>query len=192
MTTHEPTPTTHPAERFDYEAAADDRALANPRSSRLVWPGLPLMLLATIVVVDVSMLMVASRDRSFAVAEDYKLGDAGWEAKVARREANDATGWIPAVEVHAAAPGLPSGIVIRVADRDGSLVADAAVSAEVFHHGTASERLAVTFEELAPGVYQGFCDLPADGRWGVDLEVVRGEERWIDRTEFFVMRGTGG
>lgn len=176
--------------RFDYEAAADARVDAARPTSRWVWPGLPLMMLAAVVVVDVSMIVVASRDRSFAVAATADEGDAGWERTVARRAANEATGWTPRVEVHRAGPGLPSTVLVRLEDAAGVPVEGATVRAEAFHHALASERRDVTFEELLPGVHQAFCELSRDGRWAFDLVIERGDEAWIDRTD--VMVGTEG
>ena len=148
------------------------------------WPFIVGGLLVFGVGVDVGFLIVATRDPSFAVEDDYYGRALRWDetTRDARRSAE--LGWSIGIETVPSPSGRGrTDLSLVVLDRDGAPVSGAAVSVEAFHHARAGERLAA--ELVADGGrYRATLPLRRAGVWQLRVRVDRGGQRFstvIDR-----------
>lgn len=89
------------------------------------WPFFIIVLLVGGAGANVALMVIATRDPSFAVEPDYYQKALRWDEAMTQESHNAALGWSVAVGVDAATRSGPTRIVLRVSDRDGAPVEDA-------------------------------------------------------------------
>lgn len=143
--------------------------------NRLMWPGLLFVLIGSVVIVDVTMLIVATRDDSFALAEGYDGRARNGTVALEQERQNRRLGWKGEWDVR----WLDEDTVelsLRVLDAEGNPVLDAAASARGFHKARAADVLEIPLVDVGNGVYQGTLDVTRLGHWSLRATIVRGAE----------------
>jgi nitrogen fixation protein FixH len=150
--------------------------------NRLLWPGILILMIAAIVVMNVIMLIVASSDPSFAVDPAYydNQGNGG------RLDAGRHLGWTAQVELEPA--GDRALLRARILDRDGQPIRAASVTASVFHKAQASRVLEAEMAPLADGGYVAPLRLDRPGAWACRLTVRRDGDTFVTVEELEVAR----
>ncbi len=98
------------------------------------WPMIVIGLLATHVVAMVTVVMVATRDGSFAVTPNYYEKALNWDKAQEQKRASERLGW--KVEITTNDRGE---LEVRLVDREGRGIADAEVQVSFYHHAHANE-----------------------------------------------------
>lgn len=143
------------------------------RLNRLMWPGLPIVLIASIMAMHAVMLVVVTSDPSFAVDETYRNGH-GLD-RIKQQRASLKLGWRADVTFEPATREK-SILAVLLVDNAGEPITDALVHARVFHKTRASEALTVECLHNAGGRYVAPIAATREGRWECRLTVERGED----------------
>ena len=159
---------------------------------RLIWPGGLIAMIVAIVIVDVTMLSIATRDRTFAVAQVDGDPSAAWNRKREQQRRNDALGWDAALRVDLPA-GKPPQAVLELHDAAGRPLENATISLVAFHNARAAERLKAVLvaDADAPGTYRGSVRMRRDGWWTFELDATVGEDRFtLEEDQFLLLPST--
>ncbi len=164
---------------------------STPRRSvlqRLLWPWGLVAMVGALVCVDVTMLVLASGDPSFAVATVDGDPSEAWNARRRQEARNDELGWDVRLDVDLPAGNTPVA-VLRLVDAHGDPVTDATVSLTAFHHARAADRLkAVLLADAdAPGTYRGSIRIAREGRWAFEIDCAAGDARFTSEQERFIL-----
>jgi nitrogen fixation protein FixH len=131
-------------------------------------------MVVAIVVMNVTMLVVAASDPSFAVDPAYYDGPRGNQRDLDQRNRNRHLGWSAHVDVQPA----DEAALLRatIVDRDGRPIEGAAVRASVFHKAHASRVLEAELAPLADGGYVASLPMHRPGAWACRLSVRRADD----------------
>ena len=137
------------------------------------WVGLVLGLLGMSVAIQGTALFLSSRE-PLGLVPDYEDKAAHWNDHQEQLARNEALGW----EVDLSVAAVPGGaeFVLDVDDATGDPLADAAVSAVVFHNANADARLPLDLTARGPGVYGVAAPLKRAGIYEIQLEIRRGDD----------------
>lgn len=159
------------AQRFLRE---DSGRGAKPSSGKY-WPVIVIALLVGGAGANIGLMLVATRDPSFAVEPDYYQKALRWDETMAQEARNAALGWSIAVGFDgASSPGRVT-LAARVSDRAGRALEGARVEVEAFHSARASRVLAATLSPGSAGRYSATLPLDRPGLWELRLRVARGD-----------------
>lgn len=138
------------------------------------WPYLLGGLLAAGVGINVAMVVVATRDPSFAVEPDYYRKALAWDGTMAQEGANRALGW----QLEAGCGSGPGGswVVAALRDRDGALLPGAVVAVEAFQGAHADRRVAGALAARADLRYEGQIERLPPGMWELRFTATRGAD----------------
>ena len=155
---------------------------------RLLWPWGLVAMVTALVCVDVTMLVLASGDPSFAVATVDGDPSEAWNARRRQEARNEALGWDAQLDVDLPAGASPVA-VLRLLDAAGNPVIDATVSLTAFHHARAADRVKTVLLAVAeaPGTYRGSIRIAREGRWAFEIDCAAGDERFTSDQERFIL-----
>ena len=142
-----------------------------------VWPAMVVSLLALHGTAWLAFTWIAVSDPSFAVEPDHYSKSLAWDQTAAELRESRALGW--AVEISAAGEPTVLGerrFACRLRDRDGTLLTEAAVDIETFHHARGNERIEARLAEESPGNYVAVLPIRKPGLWECRLTARRGED----------------
>jgi nitrogen fixation protein FixH len=125
----------------------------------------------------VVVILVATRDPSFAVEPNSYQKALAWDAFSARRHASEALGWT--ARVHSDRQfdaGHMRTLDCEILDRAGHPVEGATAAVLAFPHSRGEERTRITLREVAPGDYSARAPLVRTGIWELRLVAQRGAE----------------
>ncbi|RMG47929.1 MAG: hypothetical protein D6718_02660 [Acidobacteria bacterium] len=148
-------------------------------SARTRWFALITGLLAMSAAAYGTLIVVALRDPSFAVEEDYERKAREWDRIAEERARSAALGWHVSL---AAGPLVLRGrtdIGVVVTDGDGRPVEGAEVHLETFHNARAAHRLRAQLAPVAPGRYGAALPLDRPGLWEFRLRIRRGPDLYV-------------
>lgn len=149
--------------------------------NKLMWPGLLIVLVVSVVAVDITMLIVAMNDDSFALVDDYKSGGTNAPSRI-QQETNRELGWDVTFEITRSAEGAAL-IELAIDDQSDQPLAGAHVTIKAFHKAFASKTLIVTLAEISPGVYGGSFPVERIGQWKLHLSIERNGDLYKDAFE---------
>ncbi len=137
--------------------------------------------------VNLALMLVATRDASFAVEADYYQKALRWDQTMAQEAENTALGWSVAMTLDRS---RPDGTRVRalVADREGQPVEGARVGIEAFHSARASRVIIATLEAEPSGGYSATLPLERPGLWEMRVRVERGEQVFTHTLEQILAR----
>jgi nitrogen fixation protein FixH len=125
----------------------------------------------------VTVILVATRDPSFAVEPNHYQKALAWDAFSARNRASQALGWKATARTDA---GLDAngtrGLEMDIADREGNPVRGARAALLAFPHARGEERMRVDLAETAPGHYTTRAGMVRTGIWELRLVAQRGDD----------------
>jgi nitrogen fixation protein FixH len=138
------------------------------------WPVIVVALLVVGVGANVGLMVVATRDASFAVEPDYYDKALHWDERMAQEARNAALGWsVGAVLAPAARPG-EARLTVRLHDRAGQAIDGARVAVQTFHSARARHVLTAMLAPEFAGQYGATLPLDRPGLWEVRLRAERG------------------
>ncbi len=141
------------------------------------WPAAIVGLIALHAVGMVTVILIATRDPSFAVEPDHYQKALSWDAFSARRRASQALGWQVTAHSDATLDGNRTrALELDIADRDGKPVSGAKAAVLAFPHARGQERLRVDLSEAGSGRYVARAALDRPGIWELRLVAKRGPD----------------
>jgi len=157
--------------------------------SSLRWPVAIVALIALHVAGMISVILIATRDRSFAVEPNHYQKALAWDAFSARARASAALGWKVVSRTDAALDraGL-RGLELVITGRDDKPVTGARVAVLAFPHARGEERVRIDLVEGEAGHYLAHAAMVRPGLW--ELRVVA--ERGGDSFSSTILHTIGG
>jgi nitrogen fixation protein FixH len=146
-----------------------------PRARRYRWPIIIISILAIQATGIIGMVVVSTRDPSFAIESNYYEKALAWDQTIRDREAAAALGW----KAEISSEPSPSGrrLALSLRDRLDRPLEGAHVHISAYHHARARNRQDL---ELAPGpggLYTGSFAADRAGHWSIDIDITRGPDR---------------
>ena len=142
------------------------------------WPVGLVALLAASAGANIALVIITSRDTSFAVEPNYYAKALAWDQTMAQQVRNDALGWSLRLRID---PGDARGgkrVTVHLADRAGAPIEGAQVAVEAFHNARASRILSAALSADGPE-YAAVMPLDRRGLWEFRLRVTRGREVFV-------------
>lgn len=146
--------------------------------NRLLWPGMLFFLIGSIVAVNVVMLVVASRDPSFAVAPDYHKGGDNL-AEIRQQHVNRDLGWSVSLTCELA-DSENATLDVRLDDAVGAPIEGATVSVRAFHQARAAKATIIRLVQRSPGVYVGVLAVDRTGHWRCIVTAEHEDSQFVD------------
>ncbi len=151
-------------------------ALAAPKARPWLWPTIIIGGLAVHVIGLVLVVLIATRDPSFAVEPNSYQKALGWDASAARLRASQQLGWTASLQVEPNADIRGQRrLACRITDRDGIAVVGASVQLLMFHHARAADRVQVSLKPEQDGSYSATVSMKRAGLWEVRITAKRGD-----------------
>lgn len=146
----------------------------------LIMPGVVAGLLGGHIVFIVIAITLATGDRSFAVVPDYYQKAVDWDAHKADLAASDKLGWTIELRPSTTVDGLGQrDLILAVRNDQGRPLTGATAWVVYYHHARAEEWSELELTEVLPGQYTGPAAMAREGRWEFDVQIERGDERFV-------------
>lgn len=157
--------------RFSQE---NKQALRNP------WVIGWLVLVFVVLAVNAGMVATAVMTNPGLVEEDYyEKGRDHEQAYQQRLQARSELGWQVTMELpERVVAGKPGVYRFLVADKHGVPIKGAEAVLTAYRPSDATADLRTVLDEVAPGQYDAYLDLPLKGIWDLKLRVATGEHQW--------------
>ena len=142
------------------------------------WPVGLAVLLAASAGANIALVVITSRDTSFAVEPNYYAKALAWDQTMAQQARNDALGWSLGLRVDPSDARGRMTVTVRLVDRAGAPIEGAQIAVEAFHNARASRILSAA---LRPDGQEYAAGMPLDraGLWEFRLRVTRGPEVFV-------------
>lgn len=141
------------------------------------WPAAIVGMIALHATGMIVVILIATRDPSFAVEPDHYQKALSWDAFSARRRASQALGWHATARTDATPDGNHTRTLeMDIVDGDGRPVLGAQAAVLAFAHARGQERLRVDLVEGAPGRYTARAAIDRPGLWELRLVARRGQD----------------
>jgi len=152
----------------------------NTRPKRyLFWPVLLTGLIGTHIISVVTMVVVATHDRSFAVEPDFYQKGLHYEQALDQRRENARLGWSLRLEVGPPESGTyRRSVTCRLADRDGQPLPGAKIEVTAFAYLCASRIKSCVLLPQGGGEYTGELEFADPGKWEFRFVATRGAETY--------------
>lgn len=132
-------------------------------------------------------ITLATGDRSFAVVPDYYQKAVDYDERKALLTESAELGWqadlVPSDQLDAVGQ---REVVVMLRDQKGRPITDAAVRVSGYHYARAGEPVAFEAIEALPGQYVGKARVAREGFWQFEIDVQRGEQRFLSSFKQFV------
>jgi nitrogen fixation protein FixH len=135
-------------------------------------------LLAASAGANIALVVITSRDTSFAVEPNYYAKALAWDQTMAQQARSEALGWSLGLRVDPADARGRKTVTVRLADRAGAPIEGAEVAVEVFHNARASRILSAALSPEGQG-YVAVMPIDRPGLWEFRLRVTRGPEVFV-------------
>jgi nitrogen fixation protein FixH len=123
------------------------------------------------------VVLIATRDPSFAVEPNSYKKALGWDASAARLRASQQLGWTASLQVEPNADITGQRrVVCRITDKNGVAVVGASVQLLAFHHARAADRVQVSLKPEQDGSYSVKLPMKRAGLWECRIMAKRGDE----------------
>jgi nitrogen fixation protein FixH len=149
---------------------------AEGRQRGWIWAFVPAGLLTLMLSGQAVMISKAVGDPSFSVERDYYRKAVAWDLEREQREHNALLDWKLDLVARPTARG--SELFIRLSDRVGAPITDAAVRVEAFFNARASDVATMTLEPMANGQYHATLPLKRAGLWELRFFATRSGQRF--------------
>lgn len=148
--------------------------------SSIVWIGIVVALLLFSVGTQVTLMVAAVHDPSFAVEPDYEERARNWDAVQAQRARNEALGWT--VDLSTAPGERPRTVDVEllVFGAYGKPLREARVRVATFHNARAAHVIEADLPGNGEGVYRATLPMTMSGVWEFRVEVLDGEDLYTE------------
>ena len=143
------------------------------RSRGWYWPVGIAALLVGSAGANIALLVITSRDTSFAVERNYYAKALAWDETMAQEARNEALGWRLGLEVEPAGEPTWTTVAVRLADRAGAPLEGAGITIEALHNARANTILTATLAPRGAG-YAAAMRLARPGLWEFRVRATRG------------------
>lgn len=142
------------------------------------WPWIIFLFLAGGVAANISMLIIAINDPSFAIEENYYQKAVEWDKKMAQDRLNKRLGWSLAfVATPTASKRQKSPLCVRLQDKAGKALTDAQIDVVAFHNARAMKRHRTTLKQDKQ-VACAILPMHRGGLWEFRFVAKRGSDRF--------------
>ena len=150
------------------------------RKLSLRWPLIVVALLSGHLLLMVGAAVIATRDRSFAVAPNYYERALAWDKTRAEGRASEKLGWTVGIEPSRdVTPDGQRKLSVVLKDSQGQPISNASVQLEFYHHAHARDSQVVTIPSSSePGRYTSVLPMRYAGFWQFDLRASAGDQLW--------------
>lgn len=125
----------------------------------------------------VVVILIATKDPSFAVEPNSYQKALAWDAFSAREHASEVLGWTARVHTDRQLDaGRTRELDCEILDRAGHPVVGATAAMLAFPHARGEERTRIPLREVEPGNYSARAPLVRTGVWELRLVAQRGAE----------------
>lgn len=156
------------------------------------WPVFIVGLIGANMAGAITMVVIATSDRTVAVEPDYYRKALDWDHAAEARRASEALGWKAEFGFNGLdASGLGRIVRLVLRDRAGKEIVGAKVSVECFHQADASRRYQAELMSVDGDGYTAAMPINRSGLWEVRLTATRGEERFVETTTVFIASAAG-
>jgi len=145
------------------------------RSRGWYWPVGLAALLVVSAAANIALVVITSRDASFAVEPDYYAKALAWDETMAQRARNEALGWALGLGVEPTGERGRMTVTARLTDSAGAPLLGAHVAIEARHNARASRVLTAVLEPWDVG-YGAAMPLARPGYWEFRVRVTRGPD----------------
>lgn len=124
---------------------------------------------------NIALLVITSRDPSFAVEPNYYAKALAWDETMAQETRNEALGWRLGLDVEPAGERGWRTVAVRLTDRAGAPLEGAGVAIEALHNARARHVLTAA---LGPrgAAYAAAMPLARPGLWEFRVRATRGQD----------------
>lgn len=158
------------------DASSDNRiSQANKRALRNPWVLGGLALIATVLIVNITMITLAITTNPGLVSKDYyergRYNERHYLQRVAERSA---LGWTASLEVPASIQlGATQTYRVAIVDNVGEPLRGAEVVLNAYRPSDAKADFHMRLEEVGAGIYQGTVEFQLKGIWDLLIDVKR-------------------
>jgi nitrogen fixation protein FixH len=152
---------------------------SNRRAMRNPWVIGWLALVAIVLSVNAFMISMAFWTSPGLVVDDYYEQGKDYEQTInSRLAAQHALGWDLNLEFDKPVLNRPALFRITAADKVGQPLTGAVVAVRAYRPSDAAADFEASLQEGLPGQYAGTISFPLKGIWDVQMDIVRGEDRY--------------
>ena len=145
------------------------------RSRGWYWPvGLAALLVGS-AGANIALVVITSRDASFAVEPDYYAKALAWDETMAQQARNEALGWSLGLRVEPTGELGRVTVAVGLSDGAGVPLPGARIAIEALHNARASRVLTAVLEPRDLG-YAAVMPLSRPGLWEFRVRVTRGPD----------------
>jgi nitrogen fixation protein FixH len=145
------------------------------RSRGWYWPvGLAALLVGS-AGANIALVVITSRDASFAVEPDYYAKALAWDETMAQQARNEALGWSLGLRVEPTGKRGRVTVAVGLSDGAGAPLPGARIAIEALHNARASRVLTAVLEPRGLG-YAAMMPLARPGLWEFRVRVTRGPD----------------
>lgn len=145
------------------------------KSAGWYWPAGLAALLVGSAGANVALVVITSRDASFAVEPDYYAKALAWDETMAQQARNEALRWSLGIDVEPTGERGRMAVVVRLSDGAGAPLPGARIEVEALHNARANRLLTAVLEPRGPA-YATVMPLARPGLWEFRVRVTRGPE----------------
>ena len=161
--------------------------------NKRMWPGMVFVLVGSLVTMNLTMLVISTRDPSFAVHSTRDRGAEAWAEHRAQLVENDRLGYDAELRVPGHAPDGAAMIVeVQLTDAASLPLEAQDVSVELFHRARPHEVVSGGLRETAPGRYATTLPLDRSGVWEYTLTASSAAGRYQVTDRKYILTGGGG
>ena len=114
---------------------------------KLVWPGLPIIILGGGVILNILMVSLAVRDGGYQYEPNYYQKAIKWDETIAQEKRNAALGWkLTFVNVPVVSSSNAQPFCISLKDKKGAVLDQTSVKAVAFHNAHSMQRKTLLFQ----------------------------------------------
>jgi nitrogen fixation protein FixH len=124
---------------------------------------------------NIALLVITSRDASFAVEPDYYAKALAWDETMAQQARNEALGWCLGLRVEPTDERGRVTVAVGLSDGAGAPLPGARIAIEALHNARASRVLTAVLEPRGLG-YAAMMPLARPGLWEFRVRVTRGPD----------------
>ncbi len=132
-----------------------------------------------VLIANGTMIYIGMTTWTGLVSENYYEEGRNYNRNIAAAEAQAALGWRLDLEARLVS-GFDGELAVDLRDREGAPITDAAITARFVRPTSEGNDFAVDLVATGDGGYRAAFTLPLVGLWDVHLEVVRGDDRFVE------------
>jgi nitrogen fixation protein FixH len=144
----------------------------------LGWPIGMAVILAITVATNITVMLIAGSDPSFAIEKDYYRKAVEWDQTMAQERHNRELGWRIEPVLDRYSPGDGALLRVHLADSTGAEITGATVQVSALYNARANEVIESTLQHESEGTYAARIPVAHAGQWELRFDITRGDDRF--------------